>query len=376
MSGLTNWLGQDRIRHIAYYNDLEQIIDCFLLPDDPPSWHHQYAAEPPPLETGGDWVLTNWLSFPDLLQHIGFVGDEGVEDLFTESNSTPRPWRIYNVTNDTGGPSALRDALTSWWSDSDHTQHIVYIGDGGHVEEVWVVPGVPPWKIRDVTDDIGAHGGQWAQSGALTTWLSLSGDGLRHIAYIDRRGHVQDCYMKPGKYPWQNYDPTEDTGGPQAQPGALTSWWSDPVPDVIAGQQHVVYIDGRGHVQEAFVQPDGVRRWQIRDVTDDIGASSGQWAQAGALTTWWSTVDGLRHIAYIDQRGHIQDCYMQPGKYPWRNYDVTEDTEGPTARPGALTSWWFVGDNTQHVAYVDDATHVQEAFVHPNVPPWKIRTVL
>jgi hypothetical protein len=263
VGGLTNWLGQDHIRHIAYYNDVEQVIDCYMSASQPPSWDHETAWPPaPPLETGGNGALTNWLSFPDLLQHIGFVDDDGVEDLYTESNSTSRPWGIYNVTNDTGPPTALRDALTSWWSDSDHTQHIVYISDGRHVEEVWVVPGVRPWQIRDVTDDIGASSG------------------------------------------------------------------------------------------------------------------NGKWAQAGALTTWWSTVDGLRHIAYIDQRGHIQDCYMQPGKYPWRNYDVTEDTGPPTAQPGALTSWWFDGDDTQHVAYIDDTTNIQEAFVQPNAPPWKIRPVL
>lgn len=133
---------------------------------------------------------------------------------------------------------------------------------------------------------------------------------------------------------------------------------------MIAGQQHIVYIDGRGHVQELFVQP-GQSRWQIRDVTDDIRAHRGQWAQPGALTTWWSTVDGLRHIAYIDQRGHIQDCYMQPGRYPWGNHDVTEDTGGPTAQPGALAGWWeavSANDGTQHIAYIDDTTHVREAW--------------
>lgn len=65
---------------------------------------------------------------------------------------------------------------------------------------------------------------------------------------------------------------------------------------------------------------------------------------------------------------------MHPGQYPWDSYDVTDDT-GTPAQAGALTSCWFVGDGTQHIAYMDANVDVLEAFGQPGKPVWQTRTV-
>jgi hypothetical protein len=384
--------------------------------------------------------LTNWVSLIDSVQHIGFVDGRGhVLDLYIRRGD--ESWAVYDVTEDTGPPLADRGALTSWWSDPipnvvSGQQHVAYIDGRGHVEEVFVTPGSPPWNIRDVTDDIGAPAGHWAQGGALTTWFSIV-DGLRHIAYIDQRGHLQDCYMRPGEYPWQNYDVTLDPfNGPwTAQAGALSGWWSpsdntqhitfiDNVgPDllhdtyVVPGQPpwvdeiassgahlgdawpgalttwwspsddryHIGYIGDDpgpwpGHLLDVSAPPPSPGdplypywNWAGYDATKDAGPPTAQLGQGTQLTSWWSTIDGRQHMAYIDGHGHIQDISVVPGQLPWGNYDATRDAGAPAARGDAITSWWSPRDNTQHIAYIDANTHVQELWVVPGRPPWHLR---
>ena len=371
---LTTWYtGGDNAQHIAYIS-YKFVVSLFRRPgqlgwafDDP---DYGKPGESGPAAAG---ALTNWFSYSDNLQHIACIidADDGyVQELFMPPGQPP--WGKDYPSDIAGLSQPQRGALISWWSTSDNTQHIVYIDGNGHVQELYVRPGQPPWQSRDVTDDIKAPRGQWAQAGALTSWWSTS-DNLQHIAYIDRNGHVQDCYMQPGNYPWRVYDVSNDASPPRPQAGALTSWWS-----TSDNTQHIAYIDGNGHVQELYVRP-GQPPWQSRDVIDDIKAPRGQWAQAGALTTWWSPVDGLRHIAYIDRNGHIQDCYMQPGNYPWRVYDVSNDASPPKPFAGALTSWWSFSDNTQHIAYIadiDDYGFPQELYVRPGQPPWRVAPIV
>jgi hypothetical protein len=256
------------------------------------------------------------------------------------------------------------------WYGQERQWHIGYF-DVMEIIDFHLQPAQPPTWQQDTACQFKTP----EAPGELTTWLTFSPAtqpaAMQHIAFVDNSGTVQALFQNPS-VGW-SLDPVTATSGSPALPDALTSW----VLPQAYSTQHVAYIDSRGHVEEVVkVLGQG---WGIRDVTDDIGASSSgsgpHWAQPGALTFWLSFGDGLQHVAYIDQRGHIQDCYMHPGQYPWAAYDVTDDT-GTPAQAGALTSWWFVGDGAQHIAFIDNNTDVIEAFVQPGKPPWQTRTVL
>jgi hypothetical protein len=74
----------------------------------------------------------------------------------------------------------------------------------------------------------------------------------------------------------------------------------------------------------------------------------------GAVTSWWEPSDNTQHIGYIDGSGHVLHVYVSPGQPPWGIRDVTDDTGGVLANPGsALTTWFSTTDGIRHLAYVD-----------------------
>jgi hypothetical protein len=122
-----------------------------------------------------------------------------------------------------GAPIAQNGAITSWISSTDNTYHIAYIGQDGHVDEIYQSANGSA-AFDDLTEISGAP--HHAQGGALTSWV-LTTDNLQHVAYIGDDGHVYELYMPVGQQSWQQDDLTAISGAPHhAQSGALTSWVS------------------------------------------------------------------------------------------------------------------------------------------------------
>jgi photosystem II stability/assembly factor-like uncharacterized protein len=307
-------------------------------------------------------ALTSWVSAGDKIEHISYTDTRGhIIELYAPMGQVG--WNPYSDDHDqAGAPTAQPGALTSWVSASDNTQHISFIDTRGHIIELYMPVGRPPWRpYADVHDQSGAP---TAQPGALTSWVS-AGDNTQHISFIDTRGHIIELYMPVGQPPWRPYaDVHDQAGAPTAQPGALTSW-------VSAGDntQHISFIDTRGHIIELYM-PVGQPPWRpYADVHDQTGAPN---AQPGALTSWVSASDNTQHISFIDTRGHIIELYVPVGQPPWRPYaDVHDQTGAPTAQSGALSSWLTAGDNSQHLSFIDGSGHTIELHVPVGQPPWR-----
>jgi hypothetical protein len=111
-----------------------------------------------------------------------------------------QPWQTDDVTATAKAPDAQQGALTSWFSTTDALQHIACIGTDGHVHELYMKAGSPPWQTDDVTATATAPG---AQQGALTSWLSLDGNvPVQHIGYITPPKAAFALFMPVGKQPW------------------------------------------------------------------------------------------------------------------------------------------------------------------------------
>jgi hypothetical protein len=138
---------------------------------------------------------------------------------------------------------------------------------------------------------------------------------------------------------------------------ALTSWYSPS-----DNTQHIAYFADAGRhgydVQDVSVIPGQGRHWTRRNASEDAGARIAQYASA--LTSWFSVSDNVQHIANIDEFGEIWDLYVNmktnPGG-PWSGYNVTDDAGAAMALPGALTSWYFPRDTTEHIAYLGLGIH-------------------
>jgi hypothetical protein len=218
------------------------------------------GASNAPIAQGG--ALTSWVSGVDNLQHVAYIDTKGhVEELYVTIGAAGVTWASDDIGQaPTSAPNAQSGAITSWMSSSDNLQHIAYVGSNGHIIELYMHPGQPPWNF----DDIGQAptSAPNAQSGAITSWMSSS-DNLQHIAYVGPNGHIIELYMQPGQPPWSVDDPTATSGSPGAQRGALTSWMS-----VADNTQHVVYIAGNGHVEELhLVIGAGGANWKFDDAS-------------------------------------------------------------------------------------------------------------
>jgi hypothetical protein len=301
-------------------------------------------------------TLTSWFSPTDNMQHIAFVDANGrVQELYMHPGGPA--WTFDNVTATAGAPAVQPQALTSWFSPTDNMQHIAAVDINGHVQELYMHPGGAPWTFDDVTGTAGAPA---VQPQALTSWFSPT-DSIRHIAAIDGHGHVQELYMHPAGAPWAWDDATKTAGAPAAQPQALTSWFSP-----ADTMQHIAFIDSHGHVQELYMHPGGAP-WTFDDVTATAGAPA---AKAQALTSWFSPADAMQHIAVIDSQSHVQELYMHPGGAPWTWDDPSGMASAPNAQGQALTTWFSPTDKMRHIAYVDSNGHVQELYKHPGPEPW------
>ena len=355
-------LEQD-MRHIAYLDADGHVWDLHVRPGQP-SWSAEdVTASAGALPAAGEFpsALTSWVSPSDDTQHIAYLDADGhVWDLYVRPGQPS--WSAEDVTASAGALPAVEGSwLTSWVSPSDDTQHIAYLDADGHVQDLYVRPGQPAWSAEDVTASAGALP---AIGVVLTSWVSPS-DDTQHIAYLDANIHVQDLYLRPGQPAWSAEDVTASAGASLAGSDWLTGWIS-PTDDT----PHIAYRDADLHVQDLYLRP-GQAAWSAEDVTASAGAPP---AQGGVLTSWVSPSDDTQHIAYLDADGHVQDLYLRPGQPAWSAEDVTASAGAPPAQNFALTSWVSRGDDTQHIAYLDENS-VWDLYLRPGQAAWSAEDV-
>jgi hypothetical protein len=284
------------------------------------------------------------------MQHIAYfdLGNFHIQEL---SLCPGQGWSVFDVTQATGGPAPQSQALTSWVSPSDNVQHIAYIDGDWHVQDLSLRPG-QGWSVVDITRATGAPADPFP---ALISWVSPS-DKAQHIAYINGDGHVQDLSLRAGQG-WSVVDVTHAAGAPDAAQriGALAGWAS-----ASDNTQHIAYVDGQGHIQDLSLRAG--QGWSVVDVTRAAGIP----ADAVALAGWMSLGDNAQHIAYIDGDGHVQDLSLRPSR-GWSVLDITQATGAPAPMLDlqALISWVSLGDNAQHLAYIDGDGHVQDLSLRP-----------
>jgi RHS repeat-associated protein len=367
---LTSWISStDNLEHVAYIGTDGHICELYAAVNG--SWRFDDVTVISGAPTAQGGALTSWFSPTDNLQHIAYIdGNGNVDELYLEVGAGGASWAFDQPTQISGAPKAQGGALTSWFSPTDNLQHIAYIDGNGSVDELYlkVAAAGANWAFDGPTQISGAPK---AQDGALNSWFSPS-DNLQHIAYIDGNGNVDELYLKvaAGGANWAFDQPTQISGAPKAQGGALTSWFS-PTDNL----QHIAYIDGNGNVDELYLKVGaGGASWAFDQPTQISGAPK---AQGGALTSWFSPTDNLQHIAYIDGNGSIDELYLHTstGAANWAFDNATADTKiYPNAQRGAITSWVSAADNIQHIAHIE-VGHIFEFWMHPGQRPWALHDV-
>jgi hypothetical protein len=166
-------------------------------------------------------------------------------------------------------------------------------------------------------------------------------------------------YCPVGGGVWELNDLTQLVQGPAAYLFSGLTSWVDPT------YQHVIFTDGNLHVRELYCPVNSVlvmgtwvppKVWNLNDLTQILNTPP---ATGGALTSWADA--HYQHVIYLDGNGHVHEMYCPTGGGIWGHNDLTTMVSGvPAAAASALTSW---ADPTYlHVIYTDSSGHVHELY--------------
>ncbi len=251
-------------------------------------------------------------------QHVNFVGTDGhVHELYITPGAAG--WVDNDLTKLAGAvlPMVVPPTpLGGYWG-SDGSQHVNFIGDDSHVHELYITPGAAGWVDNDLTALSG--GGVLPKMGPPITSLDgyWGNDNSQHVNFIGDDGHLRELYITPG-VGWVDNNLTALSGGgvlPMVVPMTPLDGYggSD-------GSQHVNFIGTDGHVHELHIAPGW--SWARNDLTASAGAVPPRVLPGMPLDGYWGS-DSSQHVNFIGTDEHVHELYIAPGAAGWVDNDLT-----------------------------------------------------
>ena len=122
-------------------------------------------------------------------QHVVYRGVDGhVHELWWDATNG---WSVGDLTAVTGATPALGDPFGYMFA-GQGTQHVVYRGVDGHVYEHWW-DATNGWSVGDLTAVSGADPGAGHPRGFV-----FESAGTQHVVYLGGGGHVHELRWGPG----------------------------------------------------------------------------------------------------------------------------------------------------------------------------------
>ena len=242
----TSWFSTpENVQHIAYVGEDRMIHECFFfLNDIEAGWRHTTPnAGQVPVAPGTS--PTSWYTTPENVQHIAYVGeDQMIHECFFFTSDPAAGWR-HGVLNAGQVPVAPGTSPTSWYATPDNVQHVAYAGTDGLIHQCFFfIGGFGGWQ-HEVTN---AGQEPVAPGTSPTSWYTPS-ENSQHIAYLGRDGLVHECFFfvrVGGPHTWAHNVPSAGHV-PAALDSRPTSWYT-PADNV----QHVAYVGAGRQVEECF----------------------------------------------------------------------------------------------------------------------------
>ncbi len=235
-------------------------------------------------------------------QHIIYIGGPAIDvhELYFDDR-----WETSDLTKRAVPSVPLQGASSLCGYTFNDSQQII-VNDVGKITgfsytDHWAsrelaAPGLAPGqKINNGNNAVHAH---------VTDW-----NNQEHVFFVDTNSHVIELHYGDGFHDWERDDltarATASNGGvPFSGPGlstqALTSHatpWNH--------QQHVIYVDGLGFINELLWNDD---KWSHNNLTMLAGAENAKYVSSGlALASYTTEWNKQQHVMYIDVNGHINE---------------------------------------------------------------------
>jgi hypothetical protein len=265
-------------------------------------------------------------------QHVIYLGqDLHVEELWWDNNG----WHHNDLTAAAGAPlPAVDQSMSAYAFEDQRTQHVIYLGQDLHVEELWWDNN--GWHHNDLTAAAGAPLPAVNQSMSA---YAFEDQGTQHVIYLGQDLHVEELWWDNNG--WHHNDLTAAAGAPLPSVDESISAYA--FED--QGTQHVIYVGQDSHINELWWDNNG---WHHNDLTAATGAplpGNGQSRSAYAFED-----QGTQHVVYVGQDFHINELWWDNNG--WHHNDLTAAASAPL--PGvnqSMSAYAFEDQGTQHVIY-------------------------
>jgi CubicO group peptidase (beta-lactamase class C family) len=255
----------------------------------------------------------------------------------------------------TGGPAAAGVPSVSIFGQQ---QHIAYLDGNGAIQDAWYDGAVSRWNLQQI-NLIGVTAGLPAAGDPFVSVFGLQ----QHFAYRDTSGIIQDAWYDSGTNGWalQQVNAGSLTKGPAAA--------GDPFVSVFGEQQHFVYRDATGAIQDAWYD-SGTNNWSLQQI--NLGGVTAGAAAAG--DPFVSVFGEQQHFVYRDSSGTIEDAWYDAGTNSWSLQQI--NLGGVTAGPAAAGyPYVSVFGQQQHFTYRDDFGAIWDSWYDADSNQWSLQQI-
>lgn len=278
------------------------------------SWHHINFADvlqPSDLTRWGlpavQGMLTAYHTPWSQQHHIFYFGESGalIHEMYISGDQL-HPNNLTPPNLATSPLGGMRGYTTPW----DDQQHVVVVTPGSYIYEIY---NDGEWRNNVLGTD--PHASRAGHNRAIHSHLTIS-NRQQHVIYVDNFNHIQELVHSGEAGNWTPNDLTQlatitnggnpvgvagsPGGGEDRSVNSYTTLWN--------GQQHVNYVDSLGFINELYYD-DG--SWRHNNLTtlapgaENAKSISGGIAIAGHATDW----NNQQHVFYIGGDGHIHELY-------------------------------------------------------------------
>jgi len=121
-------------------------------------------------------------------QHVVYIGGDGdVHELYWSNG-----WKHNDLTQMTGAPQpAANSALAGYAAEYEKTEHVIYIGNDGDIQELYYSGNA--WQVTDLSVSAGS-GATAPTAGTPLAGYAFENQGTEHVIYIDINHQVHELY--------------------------------------------------------------------------------------------------------------------------------------------------------------------------------------
>jgi hypothetical protein len=329
---------RNKTQHILYLGKDDQVHELWQRKGK--EWAYggalsQLAGGPP---AAGKPMGYAWES--DNTQHVLYLGKDGrVNELWQREN---KKWEYGGAINVmVNAPNAVGSPFGYAW-ESDDTQHILYRAADNQIHELWQRKG-KPWE----------HGGAISQITGATlaagdpVGYAWEEDKTQHIVYLGKDHQIHELWQRKGEK-WQHGGAlSRTTGGPDAiSTPSCYAWGRD-------GTQHILYRGEDEQIHEIWYRKkDG---WKYGNALSQLAA--GPSAASDPSGYAWEG-DNTQHVLYVGADQQVHELWQRKGK-EWLYGGALSQKTGSVSAVGVPAGFAWEDDDTQHIVYrgADDQIH-------------------